>query len=466
MTDTDPAYQAALDTSGRIVEREAARRSKAIGPITDDGGLAEKIIAATMPEPLDLAALAKVEPQPPRFIVDDWLPVGYATLLAGHGGVGKSGIALHLAACVSLGRVFCGLQTEKRRVLYLSCEDRTGVLHWRLRRIADHLGINLSDLHQHLDVLDLVGHDAVLWEKDPTTGMTRTLAYHSLRDRIEDLGTDFLIVDGVSDTFGGNENARNEVKRYVNALVALIPEDRGSVLLVGHVAKPAASSSATSEGYSGSTGWHNSVRARWYLYPEQRKDDDGGTERTGSLILDLQKSNHGRTDQSLRFTWDAQAHLYLGSEVAGRSRFEENLRGQEEQESILAALMGLAAAGAYCPAAAQGPRTAHHVLSACPELSETLRGKANRRRFWRHIEHLRQIRSIVESTYRRSNRHLIATLEAVSPDKPEQCADAPYHDNEISTQSDARRPCADAPHSAGGYRGSARAQPSTPADLI
>lgn len=53
MTDTDPAYQAAIAAAGNLVEREAPRRSKAIGPITDDGGLAERIIAATMPEPLD-----------------------------------------------------------------------------------------------------------------------------------------------------------------------------------------------------------------------------------------------------------------------------------------------------------------------------------------------------------------------------------------------------------------------------
>ena len=41
------------------------------------------------PEPLDLRQLAARDPEAPRFIVDDWLPCGYATLLAGHGGVGN-----------------------------------------------------------------------------------------------------------------------------------------------------------------------------------------------------------------------------------------------------------------------------------------------------------------------------------------------------------------------------------------
>src|SRR5262245_3827300 len=67
--------------------------------------------------PIDLAALALREPQPPHFIVDGWLPAGYATLLAGHGGVGKSAIALMLAVSIALGRSFAGLAVERRRVL-------------------------------------------------------------------------------------------------------------------------------------------------------------------------------------------------------------------------------------------------------------------------------------------------------------------------------------------------------------
>ncbi len=64
-------------------------------------------------------------------IIPDWLPCGYATL-AGHGGAGKSYIALYLAFCMAAGRDFFGVELDQRRVLYLSCEDRSDVLHWRL----------------------------------------------------------------------------------------------------------------------------------------------------------------------------------------------------------------------------------------------------------------------------------------------------------------------------------------------
>jgi len=34
-----------------------------------------------------------------------------------------------------------------------------------------------------------------------------------------------------------------------------------------------AANANTTEGYSGSTQWHNAARARWYRYPETEKDE-------------------------------------------------------------------------------------------------------------------------------------------------------------------------------------------------
>jgi RecA-family ATPase len=362
------------------------------------------------PACLDLKALAAREPEAPKFIMDDWLPCGYATLIAGHGGVGKSGIALHLAVCVAAEIPFFGLPVERRRVLYLSCEDREGVLHWRLNRICRYAGVDLADVP--LEIVDLVGHDAVLWERDPRSGYTVTPAFTLLAERIRKLETELLIVDGISDTFAGNENARGDVKRFVNGLVSLIPADRGGVLLVGHIAKPAAASSATSEGYSGSTGWHNSVRARWYLYPETAQgEDDARPERTGELVLELQKSNLGRTDQSIRFRWDEEAHLFVGEPV-GRSAFDRKHRDREEQAGILRALKGCADSQIVVPTAMQGPRTAYFVLSQRPEFPDSLKGGGmpKTHRFRRQIEQLRQLRLIDDSQYHRKDRHVAVQL--------------------------------------------------------
>jgi hypothetical protein len=366
------------------------------------------------PAPLNLQSLAERAPHPPRFIVADWLPIGYATLLAGHGGVGKSAIGLHLATCVAMGLPFFGIATERRRVLYLSCEDRESVLHWRLAHICAWLGLNMAELAGRLHILDLVGCDSVLWERDPRTGYTVTLAFEYLAQCVDFLQTQLLIVDGVSDTFGGNENDRVQVKRYVNALLSLLGAD-GALLLLGHVAKPTAANASATEGYSGSTQWHNAVRARWYLYPETEQGEDGGrAQRTGKLALELQKSNLGRTDQAMTFEWDSEARLFLADGTFGTSAIDRKYRDETERIAILAALRGCADAvpPIIVPAATQGRRTALNVLAQRPEFPASLRtGKG---RFWTQIEALRQLRFIDEREYRRADRHYGAEIVLTS----------------------------------------------------
>lgn len=395
--------------TARLV-REQAKREAAATP------------SDNWPAALDLVALAAHEPEPPAFIIPDWLPCGYATLIAGHGGIGKSAIALNLAVCIAAGLPFIGLPVQQRRVLVLSCEDRERVLHWRLDRICAHLGVDLASLRDHLEIIDLVGHDAVLWERDPHTGYTNTSAYAALESRVKANQTEVLVIDGIADVFAGNENARSDVKRFVNSLVSLVPSDTGAVLLIGHVAKAGSTNGAAGDGYSGSTGWHNSVRARWYLYPEATQGDEGDT-RTGDLILDLQKSNLGRTDQSMRFTWDGDAHLFIGREVMGASHFDRVHRDREEQSSILKAMQGCVAADISIPAAMTGPRTAYLVLNQRPEFPASLKGGGRQKsaRFRRQIEALRQMRHIEEGSYQRKNRHFVATL-AMTTEGLRQCA--------------------------------------------
>lgn len=398
----------ALRSTGSADDVDELRaRFEALGECVDGGGAPQQ-----WPVPLDLAALAEREPAPPEFLLADWLPCDYATLLAGHGGVGKSGIALHLAACIALGIPFFGIPTARRRVLYLSCEDRESILHWRLTRICAYLGASVADLAGWLTVQDLVGQDTILWERDLRTGATSTAALGILGRRLRETAGDVLIVDGISDTFAGNENARGDVKRYVNSLLAMIPAG-GALLLVGHVAKPAAANGAASEGYSGSTGWHNAVRARWYLYPEMATDEDTGrAARTGTLALELQKSNLGPTSGAMTFAWDEAEHLFVGRIEAATGGIVDSIRNRTESTAILRALRSAADAGIAVPAATTGRRTAFHVLSAQAAFPDSLRsGKPAVRRFWRHVEELRAMGFAGETSIRRSDRHYVVTLD-------------------------------------------------------
>lgn len=373
------------------------------------------------PAPLDLAALSGHEPRQPQFIVPDFIPAGYATLLAGHGGVGKSAIALYLAVCIALGLLWAGVACAARCVLYLSCEDREGVLHWRLDRICRHLGISLAELAGRLFILDLVGHDSILWDRDPKTGYTVTPGYGQLCEHMQRSGAEVLFVDGITDTYAGSNATASEVKRYVNALVGLVPPDTGAAVLLGHVSRPTAANSVTTEGYGGTTGWHNAVRSRMYLYPETEQADDAGRpERTGRLLLELQKSNLGRIDRAISWRWDDDAHLFLPE--AAPTEFDRQHQSREERRGILLALKACMAASIIVPAAMSGPRTSYIALRDRPEFPQSMRsGKPAVRRFWREIEALRQLKQVDEESYERSNRHkalkLVLTQEGLR-----QCA--------------------------------------------
>jgi RecA-family ATPase len=130
------------------------------------------------PKPLDLRALAQRPPAPPAHIVDGWLPEGEVTLFAGHGGIGKSAIALHLGACIALERRWFGLQVRSRLVLYISAEDGADVIHWRLRRICTHLGVAITDLADRFRIIDASRSDAELMAAQPSE-LRPTERYHA-----------------------------------------------------------------------------------------------------------------------------------------------------------------------------------------------------------------------------------------------------------------------------------------------
>src|SRR6267378_653351 len=141
-----------------------------------------------------------------------------------------------------------------------------------------------SDL---LTIYDGTRSDAVLFG-DGQSGICTTPTYEWVRGEIGQIGAQVVVVDGVSDTYASNENARANVKAFVRAIRNLIPAD-GAALLIAHVDKGSANKPNTSQGYSGSTGWNNSVRARWYLRPEVGDAEDSAPTDDRVVVLELQK---------------------------------------------------------------------------------------------------------------------------------------------------------------------------------
>jgi hypothetical protein len=93
-----------------------------------------------------------------------------------------------------------------------------------------------------------------------------------VRRTVETTGADLVILDNLSDVFGGDEMVRLQAKRFVNLLNRICEELRCTVILISH---PSLSGMADGTGRSGSTGWPSAVRAFWYLRRPQKAEEAG-----------------------------------------------------------------------------------------------------------------------------------------------------------------------------------------------
>lgn len=258
---------------------------------------------------------------PQEEIVPKHLPVGVPTLLAAHGGAGKSMLGLQLAVCVVAGREFMGFQTMRVPVTVYSAEDSKLDLRHRLKRIFTHYGINPGLVADSLDVRDVTDINSALYVEQSANGVrsgTSTYVYNALLDACEQNNSRLVIIDNASDVFEANENDRTLVRGFMRSLGQLARVIDGAVLLLAHVNKITAINGSRSENYSGSTAWHNSARSRLAL-----------TETEGGLILSHEKANRGERCHDISLSWISDGLL-----VPGHVQFD-GVRDGPDLEQIL-----------------------------------------------------------------------------------------------------------------------------------
>lgn len=354
------------------------------------------------PREIDLSALAATEPQAPAFIVPDWLPAGEVTLLAAHGGTGKSATALHLAVCLRTGRNFHGLPVEVRGVDLVSFEDAEPVIHWRLHRVCRALGVDMASVAKGMRIFDGTKCVSAWFARGEHGTYGPTLSFHKMAERIGGPAR-VVIVDGSSDTFAGSEIDRAQVKAFIRMLRRLVAED-GGLLLLAHVDKPAAKAPTESLGFSGSTGWHNGVRCRWFMY---RETDEDGTEGE-NVVIEVRKSNYGSSGHRMALRFDHDAHVFRRVDAAPERGGP--FQRADEADAICDAIRAAWQAGDPIPAAMGGQRTAHSVCEAREDFPESLKGRAGKRRFGKALEQLRAAGKVQVQSHRKPNRHVIEVL--------------------------------------------------------
>ncbi|MBM5457546.1 AAA family ATPase [Pseudomonas sp. P66] len=346
-----------------------------------------------IPEPaliaiaLDDVMSASLEPV--RFAVKPWLPRRHVTLFGGHGGIGKSSLALAIGAHVAAGRPFAGHDTERLPVLFVSLEDEPSIVRLRLRRIIEAFKLESDEVLPHMSLLDgTQAFSALMTEGDGFNAQPEfTRAFRELAECAQ--GAGLIIIDNASDAFDANENSRRAVRAFVRALATIARNHDAAVVLLAHIDKSAARNGSQGNSYSGSTAWHNSARSRLAL-----------TEQDGAIVLEHEKANLSTRADPLRLVFTDDVLMpEAGSD--GAMLTTEHF----DQTEIVRALRAAIEAGINVPASlTPGAHSAMKALEPLPEYGQTFRGSAGSKRAARALVALRRSGRVREENYRTPQR--------------------------------------------------------------
>ena len=234
-------------------------------------------------------------PPPRRWVVNHWVPYEVVTGLYGDGGVGKSLLAQQLQTGCALGSSWLGLAVEEIASLGIYCEDDENEL-WRRQHSINVAYCADYDMLSAMHWMPRLGEDNLMMTFD-LNGVGKETPFHKyVLEAALDLKTKLVIIDTASDTFGGNENDRSQVRQYLQrGLGQIALKIGGSVICCAH---PSRAGLASGEGDSGSTGWSNAFRSRTSL-----RHDDPGQIDPNARVLERKKANYASRDDSLKLRW-------------------------------------------------------------------------------------------------------------------------------------------------------------------
>jgi RecA-family ATPase len=226
---------------------------------------------SSTPEPEELPPLPFIsmanwdnEPVPEQeWAVPDRIPLGQTTLFTGEGGYGKSTVQLHLCAAHALGLGWLNTLPEPGPAVFFEAEDGEKIIHRRLAMVAAHYGTTFQNMIAGgLHVISLFGCDAVLATPTRSGKIERTPLYRQLLQAAGDLKPKMIGIASSANVFAGSEIDRTQTQQFIGLLNRIAMLANGAVVLISH---PSLTGINTDTGLSGSTQWHNAVRARLYL---------------------------------------------------------------------------------------------------------------------------------------------------------------------------------------------------------
>jgi RecA-family ATPase len=237
----------------------------------DGGGERQEESSTREPTPEELPTLPFInmsnwdnEPVPEQeWAVPDRIPLGQTTLFTGEGGYGKSTVQLHLCAAHALGLGWLNTLPEPGPSVFFEAEDGEKTIHRRLAMVAAHYGVSFADMTRGgLHAISMFGQDAVLATPARSGKIESTPLYRQLLQAAGDIKPKMIGIASSSNVFAGSEIDRTQTQQFVGLLNRLAMISGGGVVLIAH---PSLTGINSDSGLSGTTQWHNAVRARFYL---------------------------------------------------------------------------------------------------------------------------------------------------------------------------------------------------------
>jgi RecA-family ATPase/DNA polymerase I-like protein with 3'-5' exonuclease and polymerase domains len=279
---------------------------------------------AALPFPFVNMSNWDLEPVPEQqWIVFDRIPRRQSAIFSGEGGVGKSIIQLHLSVAAVLGRDWLGVVPEQGPAFFIDCEDDETVMHYRLAAIARYYDTCFTELiNRGLHLTSLVGQETVLATVARSGVVEPTTLYNRLLQAAGDIKPSMIGIAASANVFAGDENNRSQVQQFINLTTRLAIVANGAVSLITH---PSLTGINTGSGLSGTTQWHNAVRARFFL--KSPKAEPGEQPDNDLREIEFKKNQYGTMAENIPLRW--QDGLFLPIDGRTFNRAEQEARADE-----------------------------------------------------------------------------------------------------------------------------------------
>lgn len=252
--------------SSTLTEAERRRISGGLAAATDKELAEEKAKLAL--DRLSTRAILKnfndIQSEPLQWLWPGRVPLGKLVVAAGDAGLGKSLLAVYMAACITTGRAFCdGTMPDQGDVLLISAEDDAGDT---IRPRLEAAGADLT----RIDTVDAVEVtiDGQKRERGFTLADVDVIKSAILQKKMEGRSLRVVVIDPISayyDQTNANQNA--EVRGLLRPLAELARQEHLTILFVTHLRK--ASAERAQYRVTGSHGLVAACRAAWLVAEDQ-----------------------------------------------------------------------------------------------------------------------------------------------------------------------------------------------------